>query len=520
MKPYLGTPMGHLLKLLTGLTILLLLAACGDTGPAPTRSPSTPSPLRTQTGDSVSRALTQVASNTPSEAERSTVATPAPTPPAAPSGTAPAATAAVKPTQAAASGGSVTLQMWVMPNTAHSVDDMNRILAGFYRQYPDIKVNVTEVSWNDALVKITTALQNGTGPDVTQAGTTWVGGFQATGGLRPFTASEIEMVGGSGAFNEASWDTTHLIGSKDIVALPWFAETRALFYRTDLLKKAGLDPATAFKDWDTFAASLAKMRDVETGLVRAPFAITGKNDWNVVHNPMPFLWGAGGNILTADGVKASINSPEALKGLSYYAGLYNQGLTLKEALGKNMSDLELLWSSGELGSFIGLPSVIANSKKARADNGYAGTVTAKNMGTAMLPAGPQGVKAFVGGSDLVIPKTSQHQEAAVKLVQYLVSKGSQLDYQAIAYSLPTNKEAQADPFYTGNPLYRPFLEQLKAGNGKSYPEVAAWNGIESSLQKNFSLMWDDVAAGKGDTAIKAHLDSAAQEIAALLAASR
>ena len=137
----------------------------------------------------------------------------------------------------------VTLEMWVMPNTGKSVEDLNKVLVGFNQEYPNIRVKVTEISWNDALVKITTALQKGTGPDVTQVGSTWVGGFQATGGLRPFSDREILAVGGAQSFSEAAWDSTHLLGSKEIVAMPWFADTRALFYRTDLLKKANLDPA-------------------------------------------------------------------------------------------------------------------------------------------------------------------------------------------------------------------------------------------------------------------------------------
>ena len=105
-------------------------------------------------------------------------------------------------------------------------------------------------------------------------------------------------------------------------------------------------------------------------------------------------------------------------------------------------------------------------------------------------------------------------------MQYLAGKKGQLEYQAIVGNMPTNKEAQADPFYTANPLYKPFLEQLKSGKGKSYPEVAVWANIETSIQKNFSSMWDDIAAGKGDDAIKARLDTANQEITTILATSK
>lgn len=482
--------MGLVLSLLLGL----LLAACGD-------NTATPVPATTAAATTAAQAATTTAA-----AAAATTARPATT------------AAAAATTAAPATGPAVTLEMWIMPNTGKSVDDMNKVLAGFYQQNPNIKVNVVEVGWGDALTKITTALQTGVGPDVTQVGTTWVGAFAATKGLRPFTEAEIKAVGGQEAFTEAAWQTTYQLGTKEIVAMPWFVETRAVYYRTDLLKKANLDASSAFKDWDTFTESLKKMKEAGAGLVKAPFAITGKSDWNVVHNPMPFIWGAGGDILNPEGTKAIINSPEAIKGLSYYTGLYSQGLTLKEAIEKNMNDLETLWGAGEIGAFIGIPSVIANSKKPATENGYVDTITAKNMATAMLPAGPQGTKAFVGGSNLVIPKGTKNPDAAVKLVQYLASKKGQLDYQQIVGNLPANKEALNDPFYTGNVLYKPFLDQLKTG--KSYPSIAAWGGVETTIQKNFSLLWDDITAGKGEAAIKTRLDSIAKEIDTLLAASK
>ena len=43
-------------------------------------------------------------------------------------------------------------------------------------------------------------------------------------------------------------------------ALPWFTEARAIYYRKDVLKKAGVDEATAFADWDAFRATLEKIK--------------------------------------------------------------------------------------------------------------------------------------------------------------------------------------------------------------------------------------------------------------------
>lgn len=472
--------------ILTVMLVSLLLSACGDT--------ATP-------------ATTTSAATTAAAASATTTASAA------------ATTTTAATTQAAASGSQETVTFWTMPNTGQSVQDLQTALAPFYKANPNIKVNVVEVSWGDAFGKIQTALQTGNGPDITQVGTTWVASFGSTGGLRTFSDAEVQSMGGSAAFAAPAWATSHLAGSNDIVAIPWFVDTRVLFYRTDVLQKAGLDASTAFKDWDTFTASLQKMKAVESGLVEAPFAITGKNDYNVIHNIMPWIWNSGGNILTADNTKAAINSDAAVKGAQFYAGLYSQGLTYAPAIEKSVDDLEAMWRAGQIGSMIDGPWMVVRGlhTKAQDANGYADSVTGKNFGTVMMPAGPSGDHPFIGGSDLVIMKSSKHAVAALKVIQYLASKEGQVAYQTLVGDVPANLASQNDPLYA-NPLYKPFFQALQTGY--SYPVVPAWGAIEQDLTKTFSSMWDDVVAKKGPDAIKTRLDQAAQQINTDIASSQ
>ena len=46
------------------------------------------------------------------------------------------------------------------------------------------------------------------------------------------------------------WNTTQVEGQDGTWAIPWFTEARSIYYRKDVLEKAGVDPATAFKDLD------------------------------------------------------------------------------------------------------------------------------------------------------------------------------------------------------------------------------------------------------------------------------
>jgi len=174
--------------------LALVLAACGDS--TATTAPATTAAATTAAATTAA-ATTAASATTAAATTAASATTVAATTAAA---TTVAATTAAAATTAVATGPAVTVELWTMPNTGQSVQDLQTALADFYKANPNIKVNITEVGWGDAFGKIQTALQTGVGPDITQVGTTWVATFGSTGGLRTFSDAEIQAVGGSKAF--------------------------------------------------------------------------------------------------------------------------------------------------------------------------------------------------------------------------------------------------------------------------------------------------------------------------------
>ena len=84
-------------------------------------------------------------------------------------------------------------------------------------------------------------------------------------------------------------------------AVPWFTEARSIYYRKDVLEKAGVDPATAFTDLDSFKATLQAIKDKVPDI--EPFGAPGKKAYDLVHQVMPFVWDNGGAELS-DGRQA------------------------------------------------------------------------------------------------------------------------------------------------------------------------------------------------------------------------
>ena len=126
-------------------------------------------------------------------------------------------------------------------------DKLGEIAKDFEAENPDAKVKVTVIPFDAAHDKIATAIAGGQTPDMTLAGTTWLPEFAATGALDPTPLDVIDK----DSFFEGSWGTTEVDGTS--MGVPWYTETRQIYYRKDLAEKAGITPEAGWS-WDDLKA--------------------------------------------------------------------------------------------------------------------------------------------------------------------------------------------------------------------------------------------------------------------------
>lgn len=399
-----------------------------------------------------------------------------------------------------------TVTMWIMPNSGSPEEDLRATLEPFLEANPDIDVEITVLDWGSAWTKITTAATSGEGPDITQLGTTQVAAVAAMGALEDLSGI-YDRFGGEAAFVEATLPTTQILGMGDgRYAAPWFIDTRALFYRKDYCEMAGVNPETDFETWDSFAAALEKLKGlVVDGKEIAPLMMPGKNDWNVIHNYAPWIWGAGGDFMADDLKTSVINSPEAFEGVKFYSELAIQGLLSMPHLEKNSAEVEAIFNSGDA-AIIFTGAYHINTLRREMPE------VAELVGTVPFPAGPKGRYVFFGGSGLCVFNTSKKKEAAYRILEYLMTTDAQVTYQKYCGNLPTVKKAFETEFVSEEPLRVAFRDQLQYG--KAYPSVAGWGPSETILQKGLSNVWDNIMGvyGEYDPArTKEFLDQTASE---------
>jgi multiple sugar transport system substrate-binding protein len=421
-----------------------------------------------------------------------------------------------------ASANATELNIWVMAQTSQEQQDMKDLLRPYLAQNPNLRVNVTVLNWESAWSKITAAAASGQGPDLLELGTTWVAAISSMGALEPLSDQQVATAGGAGAFYPAVWGTTHRYDDTRIYALPWYADARAAYYRTDVFKKAGVNPRDAFLNWGSFKQAMQKINGVEIdGRKIAALGYPGKNDWNVVHNLAPWIWNAGGDLLTIDKKHSAINSPEALQAITYYTSFAAEGLVPLSALEKDSTQMESGFFNNQYAVIFSGPWVLKQLNTPKAKGGQAETMAARNFDIAPYPAGLKGSQTFYSGSDLSIMKSSKNKDEAWKLLQYLTSRDAQVAYSKMSGMLPTRVDAANDASLMADKHYAEFVAQIR--NGRHYPSITGWGPLESVYLKDIGNMFDIVAGVKGKytpQAIKQQLDLTANEANDVLEESR
>ncbi len=340
-----------------------------------------------------------------------------------------------------------------------------------------IHVRLRLLSWDAAFsMFVRSALYNDS-PDVSELGTTWVGDLIGMNALRPFHTAEIAALGKRETFLPQAWRSVafHTAGrpNERVWSIPWLAGARLIYYRKDLLEQSGIDAREAFSSIPQLSTTIQRLS--ESG-VRVPWTVPTGYTHTTLHNISSWIWGAGGDFLSADNKRMKLIEPSALNGMREYFALSRYLAPEVRGLNGLEPDDYMLKQAGTAATISGpwLFSKIQSSQN-------------ENIGIA-LPPGP----SFVGGSNLIVWKTARHPEAAFKLVHFLTQKQAQIQYAQTIGLLPARQAAiEAEPF-ASDPNWQTVVRGIDSG--RSYPAIRLWGLIEDRLTTAFNAVWLDLLA--------------------------
>src|SRR5262245_7882708 len=149
----------------------------------------------------------------------------------------------------------IEIELSVMENKPNTEQEMRRLLDLFEAEY-HIRVKLRVLKWAEAWQEFVKYGVYQHGPDVSEIGSTWVGSMVGMKALRPYQMRDIAE---TYMFLPSVWQAGLLHGDKTLWAIPWLADTRILYYRRDLLEKAGVDPQNAFESVAAMERTLSQL---------------------------------------------------------------------------------------------------------------------------------------------------------------------------------------------------------------------------------------------------------------------
>ncbi len=367
----------------------------------------------------------------------------------------------------------------------------------FHELHPNITIEFQDVPFEEITNKILTQVAANNPPDVAYLDSSAVGEFAMRGALVNLDPY-IEMSKGVDAndYVEAFMTSARYQGS--IYGLPIDAESTGLFYRTDLFEAAGIsEPPTTWDDFLADAERLTIPEKKQYGFIL--FAPEAAYYW------YPWLWQAGGEVLSPDGNDVTWDSEAGLRAAEFYVGL--RKYSPPDYFNSNSWDGRVAFAQGTVAMY-------------EAGAWFAGTLQNEypdlegKWATAPLPKDKR-CATTIAGDTLVIFKASKHPDAAWKWIEFVSAPENMAllnlgTADAPTTLLPPRKSLLDDPAtFEANPVLKGFAENMACANATKI-EQPKWGDMETFLNE---------ALGKaiyGDVDATTALKDAAVQAEALL----
>ena len=335
------------------------------------------------------------------------------------------------------------------------------ILAPFEEEN-DVTVDVTLIPWASYEDKYLTGVSSTDGPDLGYMYGEMIGDYIVNGAVVPFeglssTAADNMLYLNQGKVNGKQYSLPFVVGAM-----------RVLWANMDILKAAGVSaiPTT----WDEFLAVSAKITaSGETSLMQ-PWGDPQRSMMN--ESFFPFLWQAGGQILSADRTKTAFNDGSGLSAAKYLMELMDSGAMPSTVTGLTKNEVESSFFAGDTAFLFG-------------SNGIADQITESGINADYLPS-LQGKQrgTFVASDSLVLLKSCPDVKLCTSLAEFILAGDQMAKFHSDIVAYPPIGKDEAvtsdDPFIQD---YRANADSLV-----SLPVAAGSAGVYNSLYINLQQM--------------------------------
>jgi multiple sugar transport system substrate-binding protein len=384
--------------------------------------------------------------------------------------------------EAASSGAeaSGTISIWARDSQKGFMSQ----LVDVYNKSHKVQAKVTIIPASSFVQKLGTAASSGAGPDVSSIDLVYAPYFASAGALEDIT----EMADALPYKDSLSPSHRRLATFEDnTYALPFTAEASAIYYNKDLFKKAGLDP-------DKPPTTYAEMRDAAKK-IRAlgsdyyGFTFAGACGGCNVFEFAPHIWASGGDILSEDGTKATLDTPQVTDALQFYRDLWTDGSMPSAAKNDGGTQQVPLFTSGKVGMVTLGAFAIPSIEKAKI-----------NFGVTPIPGKDGGQASFAGGDVISVIAGTKNKAGAEDFVKWATDEEAQT-FLAKNGSVPVRTDLVPKIYAPQGPAYKVFGDLMGIGKTPySVVENAVFNDNNGPWVKmiNDSVFGPDLAAAQAN----------------------
>ncbi len=372
-----------------------------------------------------------------------------------------------------------TLRFWAFGREGEVAAELVRT---FEQEHPGVRVRVQQIPWSAAHEKLLTAIVGRATPDVAAMGNTWIPEMVTLGALAPVGSRLRDSSYFPGIVATNVVDDT-------LFGVPWYVDTRVLFYRKDILARAGY---TAMPEtWHGWReAMLAMKRSMTPGGYPIFLPI---NEWP----PMAILGLQQGSPLVTEQGFGAFRQPPYARAFEFLLSLYRDGLAAPVS-STEIANLYQEFARGSFAMYITGPWNLGEFRRRLPPE------LADAWGTAPLP-GPKGAESGVslaGGSSLVVFRASRHQALALELIDFLSRPEQQAKFYRLTGDLPARREAWADSALAGDREADAFRIQLE--RAVPTPMIPEWEEVTTKVMDHTEAA---VRGGKSPQVALAELDA-------------
>jgi multiple sugar transport system substrate-binding protein len=352
-------------------------------------------------------------------------------------------------------------------------------VAAFNKSHPGIVVKYRQLSWGDYTQKLLSAVQAGSPPDIGGGDSGIPFTMNAQGQTLPINDLYAQWQK-DGTFKDmVPWAYKKWELNGQDLGITWQFDQRAIFYRKDLFRKAGIAVPTT---WQELMAAAKKLNNPSKGTIG--IAIPGKQgSYDTDQFYMTLVLQAGGGLADPKG-NPTFNTPQQLKALEFEKQL--SAYAAKGTPAWTMADTEKAFDQGKAAMAFGGGWFIGDLKASSAAKGGAATtarMVLQNMGVLPVLIGPGGPKAqhcVSFANPWMIYKQTKHPAEAKMFLKFMMEKNNlrKLYESDPGNKWPVYKSLQNDPVYQKNELTATLAKQVvQHGIDYWYPNNQAAVGI-------------------------------------------